>query len=71
MPNLNHTKPTKEQFHAYLGIQYSGLTNMFNKGRVQEYSETYYGVELPVEIILYIMGNYSTLKEEYGDIDHE
>ena len=62
-------KPTKEQFHAYLTVQYSGLTNMFDGTAVASLAWDYCNEHLTREEIVYIMGNYAALKEEYGDIE--
>ena len=56
-------KPTKEQFHDYLRIQYSGVTNMFAINIVCDLS--YEGLTKP--ICMYIMDNYEQLLEEYGE----
>ena len=60
--------PTKEQFHAYLQVQYSGVTNMFDAQRVASEAALEYGQVLSKPTILHIMGNYAQLKEEYGDL---
>ena len=56
-------KPTKEQFHDYLRIQHSGVTNMFAVNVVCDLS--YEG--LTKAHCLYIMDNYEQLLEEYGE----
>lgn len=61
-------KPTKEQFHAYLKVQYSGVTNMFDAQRVGQESALEYGVTLTKPVIAKIMTNYTQLKEQYGDL---
>ena len=58
-------KPTKEQFEAYVEVQESGLTNMFDRIAVIHYAREFCDVELSKENILYIFQNYSELKEEY------
>jgi hypothetical protein len=62
-------KPTKEQFHAYLQVQYSGVTNMFDSEKVAELAVEYTGEILSKETIIYIIVNYQALKDEYGDIE--
>ena len=58
-------KPTKEQFEAYVTVQMSGVTNMFDRQAVIHYAREYADVELSKEHITYIFKNYSELKEEY------
>ena len=55
------TEITKEQFEAYVDVQMSGVTNMFNVKLVGELS----GLEK--EEILAIMQNYGTLKDKYDE----
>lgn len=50
---------TKEQFEAYVEVQMSGVTNMWNVALVSQLSG------LTEEQCLYIMKNYSTLKTKY------
>lgn len=64
------SKPTKEQFHAYLTVQYSGLTNMFDGTAVTSLAWKYCNEHLTRDEIVYIMQNYAQLKEEYGDIEN-
>ena len=52
---------TKEQFEAYVDVQMSGVTNMFDVRIVGELS----GLEK--EEILEIMKNYGTLKDKYDE----
>ena len=59
------SKPTKEQFEAYVTVQESGVTNMFDRQAVVDYALEWCDVELSKENILYIFQNYSELKEEY------
>ena len=54
-------KITKEQFEAYVDVQESGVTNMFNVKLVGELS----GLD-KVEIMT-IMTNYGTLKDKYDE----
>ena len=54
-------KPTKEQFEAYVEVQMSGVTNMWDIDFVIQLSN----YELTKENCFYIMKNYSELKEEY------
>ena len=55
------TEITKEQFEAYVDVQMSGVTNMFNVKLVGELS----GLEK--EEIMEIMKNYGTLKNKYDE----
>ena len=52
---------TKEQFEAYVDVQMSGVTNMFDVKTVSELS----GLEK--EEIMTIMKSYGELKEKYND----
>ena len=52
---------TKEQFEAYVDVQMSGVTNMFDVRAVGELS----GLEK--EEILEIMKNYGELKDKYDE----
>ena len=54
-------KITKEQFKAYVNVQMSGVTNMFDVKTVGELS----GLN-KVEIMT-IMTNYGTLKDKYDE----
>lgn len=58
-------KPSKEQFKAYVSVQQSGVTNMFDGQAVIHYAREWCDVELSKENILYIFKNYSELAEEY------
>jgi hypothetical protein len=51
---------TQEQFDAYVEVQESGITNMFNVAVVSDYSG------LSRQDIMTIMSNYSVLQEKYG-----
>ena len=53
-------KITKENFEAYVNVQESGITNMFDVKMVQSLS----GLEK--EQIMTIMTNYGELKEKYN-----
>ena len=52
---------TKEQFEAYVDVQMSGITNMFDVRTVGQLS----GLEK--EEILEIMKNYGELKDKYDE----
>ena len=54
-------KITKEQFEAYVDVQMSGVTNMFDVKTVGELS----GLEK--EEIMTIMKSYGELKEKYDE----
>ena len=54
-------KITQEQFEAYVDVQMSGVTNMFDVKTVGELS----GLEK--EEIITIMKNYGQLKEKYDE----
>ena len=59
---LNEMKEiTQEQFEAYVYVQESGITNMFNVKLVGELS----GLEK--EQIMTIMTNYGELKDKYDE----
>ena len=51
---------TQNEFDAYLDVQESGVTNMFNVSVVSDYSG------LSRDKIMEIMKNYGELKERYG-----
>ena len=55
------TEITKEQFNRYLGVQLSGVTNMFDVKTVGQLSG------LDKEQIMKIMKNYGELKEKYDE----
>ena len=59
--NNKMTEITKEQFKAYVDVQMSGVTNMWNVKLVSELS----GLE--EEEIMKIMKNYGTLKDKYDE----
>jgi hypothetical protein len=54
---------TKEKFEAYVDVQESGVTNMFDVRTVGMLSG------LDREEIMAIMQNYSNLKEKYNELD--
>ena len=54
-------KITQEQFEAYVDVQESGITNMFDVKMVQSLS----GLEK--EQIMTIMQHYGELKEKYNE----
>ena len=55
------TEITQEQFEAYVDVQESGVTNMFDVKTVSQLS----GLEK--EEIMTIMTNYGQLKEKYDE----
>ena len=55
------TEITKEQFEAYVNVQMSGVTNMFDVQMVSGLSG------LNKEEIMEIMKNYGELKEKYDE----
>ena len=55
------TEITKEQFEAYVDVQESGVTNMFDVKTVSQLS----GLEK--EEIMTIMKSYGELKEKYDE----
>ena len=55
------TEITKEQFEAYVDVQESGVTNMFNAKLVGELSG------LDKEQIMTIMKSYGELKDKYDE----
>ena len=55
------TEITQEQFEAYVDVQVSGVTNMFDVKTVGRLS----GLEK--EEIIEIMKNYGTLKDKYDE----
>ena len=55
------TEITREQFEAYVDVQMSGVTNMFDVKTVGELS----GLEK--EEIMTIMQSYGELKEKYDE----
>ena len=57
------TKPTAEQFHDYVAIRDSGVTNMWAVDTVCCLSST----GLTRDICMYIMGNFEKLIDEYGE----
>jgi len=59
--NNKMTEITKEQFEAYVDVQMSGVTNMFDVKTVGQLS----GLEK--EQILTIMQSYGELKDKYDE----
>ena len=59
--NNKMTEITKEQFEAYVDVQESGVTNMFDVKTVGQLS----GLEK--EQIMTIMTNYGELKDKYDE----
>ena len=59
--NNKMTEITQEQFEAYVDVQESGVTNMFDVRTVSQLS----GLEK--EQILTIMTNYGELKNKYDE----
>lgn len=59
------TKVSKEKFKAYLKVQKTGVTNMFNVYNVMEAAKIICDVELTKEDCFCIMKNYKELKEMY------
>jgi len=57
----NNMTITQEQFDAYVEVQESGITNMFNVAVVSDYSG------LSRQDIMTIMSNYSELQKKYGN----
>ena len=55
------TEITREQFEAYIDVQESGITNMFDVKTVSQLS----GLEK--EEIMTIMKSYGELKEKYDE----
>ena len=54
------TQITQDEFDAYVEVQESGITNMFNVSVVSDYSG------LSREKIIEIMSNYEILHNKYG-----
>ena len=52
---------TQDEFDAYVKVQMSGVTNMFNVSVVSDYSG------LSRDKIITIISNYNTLHEKYGN----
>ena len=52
---------TQEEFDAYVKVQMSGVTNMFNVSVVSDYSG------LSRDKIITIISNYDTLSKKYGN----
>lgn len=56
---------SKEKFRAYVKVQKSGITNMFNIAHVIEAADKIFEVELTREDCIYIMENYKKLMEAF------
>lgn len=56
---------SKKKFKAYVEVQKSGVTNMFNIKNVIEAADLFSDVKLTKEDCLYIMNRYQFLKEMY------
>jgi hypothetical protein len=54
------TQITQDEFDAYVEVQESGITNMFNVSVVSDYSG------LSRDKIITIMKNYTDLNDRYG-----
>ena len=61
-----NNKVTKEKFEAYVGVQKSGITNMWNVPAVIRIAAMQYLVDLTKDDCIYIMKNYRNLKEYYS-----
>ena len=57
----------RKKFKAYLNIQKSGLTNMFDLNAITFLSVEIYEVKLTWNDCLFIMNNYSQLREKYKE----
>ena len=58
--------PSKEQFEAYVEVQKSGVTNMWDIDYVIQLAEIQSQVAITKEHCFYIMKHYGELREEYG-----
>jgi len=56
---------SKEKFEAYVKVQKSGITNMFNIPNVIEAADKIFEVELTRGDCIYIMENYKELEEAF------
>jgi len=56
---------SKEKFEAYVKVQKSGITNMFNITNVIEAADKIFDVKLAREDCIYIMENYKKLMEVF------
>jgi len=56
---------SKEKFRAYVKVQKSGITNMFNIANVIEAADKIFEVELTRGDCIYIMKNYKELVEAF------
>ena len=57
---------SRKKFEAYVGVQKSGVTNMYNIKNVIEAADLFSDVKLTKEDCFNIMKNYSILKEMYS-----
>lgn len=64
-------KPTQKEFNAYVAVQRSGQTNMFDREAVQALISRISDEFLDKEKITYIMSNYNDLMQEYGESEDE
>jgi len=58
----------RKKFETYLNVQKSGLTNMFDLNAIIFLSVEVYEVRLTWNDCLFIMGNYSQLREKYEEV---
>lgn len=65
--NVNEDKPDAEQFEAYVLIQKSGITNMFDTRFVSEVARDVLDVDLTRFNCMYIFKHYEELMNEYAD----
>ena len=56
--------PTKEQFRAYVRVQYSGLWNMFSPQAIE-------ATGLSKDTYISVMKHYSELAEKYQEVIEE
>ena len=63
---IKNNNVTKEKFEAYVVVQNSGRTNMFAIQNVMDLAEELCNIELSADDCIYIMKNYSNLKEYYS-----
>lgn len=57
---------SQDKFNAYIEVQYSGATNMFDLDEVLRINKLMSEIELTKRELHYIMRNYKKLKERYG-----
>ena len=58
---------SKEKFRAYVKVQKSGITNMFNIPNVIEAADKIFDVKLTKEDCIYIMKNYKELTKAFKE----